>query len=247
VDEQHRIVVCVEALFDRIEEARRLRGVAGDDVDRLMEAVTFEIFPNPEGTLPEGWQVSKIAEISQKPQYGYTESAHEEPVGPRFLRITDIQEGEVDWETVPFCPCTEQELENYKLKPGDIVFARSGATTGKTFLVGDCPEAVFASYLIRLQIRDGVLPEYVYAFFQSPYYWQQIQPRGAAQPNVNATVLSDLKVPTPLAIEDQRRIVRFLKKVWAQENALRRARETAGGELDRLEQSILARAFRGEL
>ena len=244
---QRRIVARIEELFAHIEEARRLSGIAGGETERLMEAVTVNVFPDPEKPLPSGWQVSKIADISQKPQYGYTESAREEPIGPRFLRITDIQEGEVNWETVPFCPCTEQELEKYRLKRGDIVFARSGATTGKTFLVRDCPEAIFASYLIRLQIREGVLPEYVYAFFQSPYYWQQIQPRGAAQPNVNATILSELTVPIPLAIEDQRDIVADLEDVWTQEKALKRAQEAAGAELNHLEQSILAQAFRGDL
>ncbi len=138
-------------------------------------------------------------------------------------------------------------INKYQLKRGDILFARSGATTGKTYLIKECPEAVFASYLIRLRLRPAVIPDYVYWFFQSPYYWDQIKPRGAAQPNVNARVLGSLQIPFPPSAQEQRRTVTYLDQVQAQVTALKQAQKTTETELQRLEQSILDKAFRGDL
>ena len=247
LDEQRRIVARIEELFNRIEEARRLRAAVDQDAEELMTSELAEVFPDPENELRKGWHLKGVAEISEKPQYGYTQSAQDEPIGPKFLRITDIQDRQVNWETVPFCFCDEKELKKYRLEPGDIVFARSGATTGKTFLVEECPEAVFASYLIRLKVREGIVPAYVYWFFQSPYYWRQVKPRGAAQPNMNARVLSSLKIPIPGTAAEQCRIIEYLDGVQAQVAELKRLQAESAAELERLSGAVLARAFRGEL
>jgi type I restriction enzyme S subunit len=246
-EEQRRIVARIEALFAELAEARRLHEAACRDADALMGTVLAGAFPDLEKDWPEGWKVKAVAEISERPQYGYTQSASWEPVGPRFLRITDIQDGQVDWETAPHCECDEATLKKYRLQTGDLVFARSGATTGKTYLVREPPEAVFASYLIRLRIYQDVSPEYVYWFFQSPYYWNQVQPRGAAQPNMNARILGSLRVPIPGDDATQHRIVAYLDEVQTQVRWLKQAQEVVAVELERLEQAILARAFRGEL
>jgi type I restriction enzyme S subunit len=247
LDEQRRIVARVESLFDRIEEARRLRVAADHDAERLLLATLAEVYPDPENELAAGWHLKRVSEISERPQYGYTQSAQGEPVGPKFLRITDIQEGRVNWDTVPYCRCPSEVIDKYRLQPGDIVFARSGATTGKTFLIEQSPEAIFASYLIRLKVRGNVTPAYIYSFFQSPYYWNQVQPRGAAQPNMNARILSSLKVPIPVDLAEQRRIVEYLDGVKARVAELKRLQAQSAAELERLEGAVLARAFRGEL
>jgi type I restriction enzyme S subunit len=246
LDEQRHIVARVEACFARLAEARRLHEAICRETDTLVGMVLTDIFPDPAKELPDDWQIKTVAEISGPPQYGYTQSAKSDPVGPKFLRITDIQDGQVNWETVPYCECDEVTCDKYRLGPGDIVFARSGATTGKTFLLKECPNAVFASYLIRLRIQQDALPEYVYWFFQSRYYWEQITLRGAAQPNMNARILGGLKVPIP-DDDTQGRIVAYLDGIRAQVAALRQAQAAAAEELAHLEQSILARAFRGEL
>ena len=247
LSQQRGIVAKIKSVFERTREAKSLRKSLEEDVNTLMDSALADTFPNPAAALPQGWEMYNIGDMSAKPQYGYTQSAAEQNVGPKFLRITDIQDGRVDWDAVPYCECSESDLEKYRVKPGDLLFARSGATTGKSFLVRDCPKAVFASYLIRLQIEDGASPEFVYWFFQSPYYWRQIQPRGAAQPNVNATVLSKLKVPVPYSPQQQKKIVEHLKQIDGKVRELTSAQETAQAELFELEQSVLDRAFRGEL
>lgn len=103
--------------------------------------------------MKKGWETKELAAVSAI-NYGYTESASSNPVGPRFLRITDIQDDCVNWDSVPYCKIESADLPKYRLASGDIVFARTGATTGKSFLVDEPPEAVFASYLIRLRLLD---------------------------------------------------------------------------------------------
>ena len=104
--------------------------------------------------------------VCERIDYGFTASADFSVKEPRLLRITDIQDGSVDWNHVPGCRITPEEEADKRLCAGDIVFARTGATTGKCFLIGHAPRAVFASYLIRLRASDEILPPYLYAFFR---------------------------------------------------------------------------------
>ena len=165
--------------------------------------------------MKNGWEVKELAAVSAI-NYGYTESAFSEPVGPQFLRITDIQDDRVDWESVPYCKIESTDLPKYRLASGDIVFARTGATTGKSFLVDDPPEAVFASYLIRLRLLDKrLLPQFVSLFFQTAGYWQTIKDgsSGSAQGGFNATKLGALRIPVP-PLPEQRRIVGILDEAF---------------------------------
>ena len=166
--------------------------------------------------MKKGWETKELAAVSAI-NYGYTESASSEPVGPRFLRITDIQNDNVDWETVPYCRIESADLPKYRLASGDIVFARTGATTGKSFLVDDPPDAVFASYLIRLRLLDReLLPEFVSLFFQTAGYWRVIKDgsSGSAQGGFNATKLGALTIPVP-PLPEQQRIVGLLDEAFA--------------------------------
>ncbi len=88
------------------------------------------------GPIPEDWEVLKLRDCCDFVQYGYTQSASEIENGPKFLRITDIQTRIVDWESVPFCKISNSELQKYQLKAGDIVIARTGASTGANAICG---------------------------------------------------------------------------------------------------------------
>ena len=187
------------------------------------------------------WPRVALSQVATSVDYGVTASAATESVGPKFLRITDIQANAVDWRQVPWCECSERESKEANLQSGDIVFARTGATTGKTFLIEDCPEdAVFASYLIRVRLGSEIEPRFVNQFFQSKDYWAQISKgaRGVAQPGVNATTLKALRIPLP-PLPEQRRIAAVLD----QADALRAKRREALAQLDRLTQSIFIEMF----
>lgn len=165
-------------------------------------------------SYPDKWQTKKIEDIAYKPQYGYTASATVEPLGPKFLRITDIKDGHVNWSDVPYCLCESSDYNKYKLKQGDIVFARTGATTGKSYRIKEKTDSIFASYLIRIRTKKIVDSTYLSYVFDSDIYWRQINRLlvGSAQGGVNASVLSSLKVPVPPLVE-QRGIVEVLGTV----------------------------------
>ena len=161
--------------------------------------------------LPEGWVWTTVGEISKSISYGVSESAKSKGEY-KLLRITDIQNNAVDWNTVPYADYDEHRANAYLISDGDILFARTGATVGKSYLVkGLQDKAIYASYLIRVQTFNEILPEYVKYFFESGFYWDQIQKDsvGIGQPNVNGTTLSQLALPIP-PINEQHRIVNEL-------------------------------------
>ena len=161
------------------------------------------------------WEEKSIGEIALV-NYGYTAKASSNSSGPKFLRITDIQDGLVNWDNVPYCPIEENDYAKHKLLEGDIVFARTGATTGKSFLVTDPPESVAASYLIRLRINnEGIYPSFLSLFFQTRDYWETISSgtEGAAQGGFNASKLSKLQLPLP-PLAEQERIVGILDEAF---------------------------------
>jgi type I restriction enzyme S subunit len=165
------------------------------------------------GELPADWEVAELIEVCEKPEYGYTSRSVTKPFGPKLLRIPDIQSGNVNWNSVPFCDCPADIRERYRLRDGDIVFARTGASTGKSFLLQKCPDAIFASYLIKVT-GTKIEPLFLYMYFNSYSYWKQIQQLtvGSAQGGLNANKLSHLKVPFP-PIAEQRKIGEILSIV----------------------------------
>ncbi|RVT45940.1 restriction endonuclease subunit S [Rheinheimera sediminis] len=162
--------------------------------------------------LPEGWEWYSVKELSNNIQYGHTAKA-ESNGNAKFLRITDIQNGKIDWQGVPTVSLEEKEVSKYALNDDDLIFARSGATAGKSILIKSAPkDAVFASYLIRIvPKKEKILPEFLSYFFLTPTYWEVVSQNaaGAAQPNINGTKLSEFIVPVAPQ-EQQKRIVEKL-------------------------------------
>lgn len=185
------------------------------------------------------WPEVRLAEVATSIDYGINAGASAEARGPRLLRITDIQDDDVDWGHVP--RCAQAFVPAMALRPGDIVFARTGATTGKSFLVRACPDdALFASYLIRVRLNDDFEPRFVSRFFGTPRYWAQISQsaRGVAQPGVNATVLGGLRLPSP-PLAEQRRIADILDRA----DALRAKRREAIGLFEEMGAALFVESF----
>lgn len=210
LETQQKIV----AILDKAEEIKRLRAEANAQTKKLIQSVFLDMFGDQQHN-PKKWKMVPIGSVAKKIQYGYTESAKPENVGPKFLRITDIQNGLVSWDDVPFCNISETEINKFRLSEGDIVFARTGATVGKSYIIGsDIPLAVFASYLIRLVPSSQVDSRFIYEFFQTDYYWSQIKKgsSGSTQPSFNAEKLSKILIPLP-DIELQKRFSMIAKKI----------------------------------
>lgn len=169
-----------------------------------MDAETAALFPaefedSAIGKIPQGWIFEQIRNRASSIQYGLTQSASSEPVGPHFLRITDIRGGFVNWGTVPFCKVSSDEYEKYKIKAGDIFVARTGASTGENIYIVDPPDSVFASYLVRFQFSDLCIARIVGTFMRTETYFDYVAGAigGSAQPNASAQVLAGASLVFP--------------------------------------------------
>ncbi len=195
------------------------------------------------GEMPESWEVVRLGDYCYKPGYGYTESANDSAVGPKFLRITDIQNDTVNWQKVPYCVCGEKTKEKYLLKTGDIVIARIGATTGKAYIIDDCPEAIFASYLIRVQTKDNLSPVFLAQYFRSNNYWRQIEQSkgGRLKGGVNIPILTNLVLPLP-PLPEQRAIANIFRTIDEKTAALEKEVE----HIDELFHAMLEELMTGQ-
>ena len=161
--------------------------------------------------------------LSEPPEYGAGEAGveRENDATPRYIRITDIDE---NGELLPGLGMTAAKVESqYLLRDGDLLFARSGNTVGKCYLHDsarvDYP-CFYAGYMIRFRFDEKVLPRYVFAFAQTPYYreWVSAIQRSAGQPNINAQEYRSLELPLP-PLPEQRKIVAELDAAYAAKRA----------------------------
>lgn len=174
--------------------------------------------------VPAHWNSNRLRHLlSERLQYGANESAElDDPDLPRYVRITDIDEND-SLRDETFRSLPEETARPYLLKDGDVLFARSGATSGKTFLYrntwGRC---AYAGYLIRARLdQKKLLPSFLRYFTASSNYWQWLSSSyiQATIQNVSAEKYADLWLPVP-PLEEQQTIARFLDAKTAQIDAL---------------------------
>ncbi len=230
MDEQNSIAKVLSDLDQKIE----LNHQMNQTLEAIGQAifrhwfVHFE-FPNSEGQpykssggemvdselgeIPKGWKViDNIAEKCDLINYGYTQSASQEKLGPKFLRVMDINKGDwINWETVPYCEIDKKQYSKYRLEKGDIVIARM-ADPGKVAIFESEIDTVFASYLIRIRLLDPKNSYYFYYLMKSPYYQYYIvgASSGTVQSNLNAKGLTR---GLPIVIPDKNTINTFNETV----------------------------------
>ena len=171
------------------------------------------------GKVPVGWEVRRLRFLlTESLKYGANESAElDDPHLPRYIRITDISEtGSLHRETFRSLP--EAIAAPYLLQEGDILFARSGATAGKTFLYHpDWGTCAYAGYLIRARLdRTLILPQLVRYYTASLSYWswlESIYVQATIQ-NVSAERYNELLLPLP-PLPEQQAIANFLDEKTA--------------------------------
>ena len=167
--------------------------------------------------IPDTWKWVRWGTLSYSIQYGYNAPALEKGK-IKMLRISDIQDNNVIWNTVPYCEIADADIEKYSLTEGDILFARTGGTVGKSFLLTSVIEnAIYAGYLIRTRYNTKDLSsKYLKYFMDSPFYWEQL--RGStvatAQPNCNGQSLAKMLLPLP-PLAEQHRIVAKIEQLLA--------------------------------
>ena len=218
--------------------------LATGEVKCIDDEIPFEI--------PQGWEWERWGNISQSIQYGYNAPALEKGI-IKMVRISDIQNNKVLWEKVPYCIIEEKDIETYLLEVNDILFARTGGTVGKSFLVEEVPEpAIYAGYLIRTRYSKELCPQYLKLFMESQLYWEQLKSGtiATAQPNCNGKTLGRMLLPIPPKAEQ----IRLVQKLASLIPVLHRYAKTQQdldnlneGINDKLKKSILQEAIQGKL
>lgn len=206
----------------------------------------------------------RLEELIEGTQYGFNASALQSGKN-KFLRISDIYESKVDWETVPYCNCDDEKT--YLLKDEDILIARTGGTTGKSFKIHNPPKhSIYAGYLIRIRAKSEVNPDYIYLFLHSFAYWSQIVNLNERnfRPKANAENLKALILPDcPKDVQDE--VVRIaegenvkgyedlfaeIEKALGEYDKARKVEELLSeqfAQIENLNQAILQEAVQGKL
>ena len=257
-EEKHKLIAEGKAKFPKGGESIIYIGSDGSPYEKRVDAkgrvlsdkcISDEV---PFERLPEGWAWARLSMLTANVHYGYTCSSSSSG-HIKLLRITDIQNGHVNWNTVPYCASDPKDYSTYFLKEGDILIARTGGTIGKSFFISEKPPvSAFASYLIRaIPIKNEIVP-YFRSYFDSPSYWAQLidASAGTGQPNVNATSIGRLLIALP-PLAEQRRIVERVSELMPlveEYGGLEDAREALDAALPgRLRKSVLQLAVQGGL
>lgn len=209
--EQRAIADVLSALDDKIELNCRM--------NLTLEKLAQTLFKHSfiENHESKGWKETKLSEICTT-QYGFTASSQTEEVGPRFLRITDMNKDPwIIWAHVPFCKISEKEFQKYKLCFGDILVSRM-ADPGKAALIESNIDSVFASYLVRLKMNNPHYSYFIFYFLRSSKYLEYSNgaKSGSVQSGMNAKIITavNLKLPPEeLAVEFENQIIPIRKKI----------------------------------
>ena len=175
------------------------------------------------------WIHCTLADVCSAINYGLTASASSRSDGPKFLRITDIVSGQPNWNSVPHVEADDDTMAKYRLYDGDIVIARTGASTGTSAYVRNPPPSVFASYLVRLQARPEFDARFLAYYLKSEEFWEYI--RGvlgdkSAQPNASASTMTAAPFRAPKNKAEQRAIAHVLGTLDDKIELNRRMNET---------------------
>ena len=194
------------------------------------------------GLIPEDWEVLKLKEtLAENPKYGIGAAATDFNLNlPTYLRITDIEEDGTlrknDLKSVD-----HQDSGNYFLKNGDIVFARTGASVGKSYLY-DTKDGflVYAGFLIKVSPNNSILnSQFLKAFVSTKTYWNwvTVMSMRSGQPGINSIEFGSLQIPLP-PLSEQKAIAQVLSDtdnlIHAIEQKLTKKRAIKQGAMQQL-------------
>jgi type I restriction enzyme S subunit len=242
LDKQRRIAT----ILDQVDDVRRKRREALVLLDTLLHGIYKDCFGDPVSN-PKGFPTMTVGQLGVEMQYGprfYNEAYSEG--GTRIVRITDLSEdGSLDFESMPRLAVSTSELEKHKSVPGELLFARTGATVGKLALIScEDPICIPGAYFIRLRFPPEIEPKFAWYTMRSSSIQDIIasQSRQSAQQNFSGPGLRRLPFFVP-PLDLQRA---FAARV-AEIDALKAHHRAHLAKLDALFASLQHRAFRGGL
>ena len=276
VAEQKRIVAKIEELLPRVNAAKERLKRASQIIKHFRQAVLsaacsgrltegwrethLQVNSHTQDTvagyfdLPDGWLWHEAVDFYDDARYGTSVKCAYTGTGTPVLRIPNIVIGQIALSDLKYAELGKKELETLLLQTGDIIVCRTNGSLdliGKAAVVPVLPEPhAFASYLIRLRLKKSSLrPEYFHLFISSRIGRNQVEEHArttAGQFNLNLRILSELVIPVP-PVTEQEEIVRRVESLYKLADAIERRIEASRARADKLTQSILTKAFRGEL
>jgi len=196
-----------------------------------------------------GWESGELSRFIEKPRYGSSAKSQKSGDIP-VLRMGNLQDGKLDWADLVYTSDPE-EIEKYRLEPGDVLFNRTNSPelVGKTSIFKGERDAIYAGYLIKIKCLPSLNAEFLNYQLNSPKakdYCKAVKSDGVSQSNINAKKLAAYPLSCP-PIEEQTEIVRRVDQLFAHADRIEQQVNNALARINNLAQSILAKAFRGEL
>ena len=253
--EQQRIVAKVEMIMEQIREARRLRQKAVEDADRLWQAVLADTFPRPGTDLPHNWRWVRLGEVCN---YQNGVWGAQDPKGYPVLRSKNFtNEGFLTFEEVVHIKLTERQVNKGRLHRGDILLERSGGgpnkPVGRVCIFTETPTDEIYCFGNFITVLRPLFVNLDVWFIFNYLHWvyisgmtEQLQTQTTNIRNLRFKEYMDIFIPLP-PLEEQRRIVAYLETTHEKIISLINSQAQFETELQRLEQSILDSAFKGEL
>ncbi|MFQ6181848.1 restriction endonuclease subunit S [Sinorhizobium meliloti] len=251
--EQKRIVAKLDALSAKSARARTELARIETLVSRYKQAVLSKAFS---GELTREWRHGRdwpasvrLGDVAGSFAYGSAAKSQKSGSIP-VLRMGNIQNGKLDWTDLVYTD-DKDEIEKYRLVLGDVLFNRTNSPplVGKTALYNGEREAIFAGYLIRIVAGPDLDARYLTYALNSPsgreFSWNA-KTDGVSQSNISASKLKEFAFAVP-QLEEQHEIVRRIESAFARIDRLAKEAKRALELVGRLDEAILAKAFRGEL
>ena len=199
------------------------------------------------GEIPNEWEVGPLGSfLTEKPSYGIGAAAVDYSKDlPTYIRITDISEdGQFLYKNKK--SVDSKESGNYLLQDGDLLFARTGASVGKTYLYDPRDgELVFAGFLIRVKVNTKkILPKYLSYFVQTSTYWNWVHVMSArsGQPGINGNEYSSMPIAIP-SLQEQEKVIQILSSVDTKISLNRQLKE----KLNQLEKGLMSDLLSGKV
>lgn len=245
--EQKRIVALLDQAFAGIELALAAASKNLKNARELFETTLNTTFTQK----GEGWVDRKLEDFCDK----ITDGTHQTPKysesGHIFLSSKNVKNGVLDWENVKYIDDAQHEEMQRRLSPklNDILLRKNGAGFGKAAIVDrDVIFDVYVSLAVIRPIKD-VIPQYLLLFLNSPAGMKQFQARikGAGVPNLHLQEIRAVTVSFPLSQELQLSITAHMADLLTQTQRLEDLYQQKIDALNELKQSLLQKAFAGEL
>jgi type I restriction enzyme, S subunit len=247
LEEQHQIVAVLDEAFEGLARARAHAEANLRDARELL-ANTIDSLMASDGTATEVRLGDLCAFENGDRGKNYPGRKAFVPTGVPFINAGHLLNGPIDWANMNFIPLAHfNRLSNGKVRPGDLLFCLRGSL-GKFGTVDSTEPGAIASSLVIVRPKDRLLPEYLAAYFESSRCAEMIKSygNGAAQPNLSAKSLAAFAIALP-DLEAQSKVVSAVAEIRQATDQLCRAYETKLEDIDALCQSLLQKAFAGEL